>query len=104
MNFDTLRDILLSLIFSYIIIKIFNKHPLNNLDKPYDYFQYYIINNAEDFLKTILITPLLFIFIKFTSKIVFDYDKIGYNIEIINKIIQELYFNIASIVKGNRIK
>ena len=92
-------DILRSVIISYVIIKIFNSHPYNNLESPSDYFDYYIVNNVKDIIKTILAVPIIFLIFRFFNKKT-NSDELRYNTSIIKEIIKELYFNFITIAKA----
>jgi hypothetical protein len=91
-----------SILISYFIIRIFIKHPSNNFEKPYDYYKYYILDNFKDYLKMFLISPFVFIIIKYLYT---KNSQVGaYNFNIISKIVEELYLMIIKIAKGtNRI-
>ena len=89
-------DILLSVIISYIIIKIFNRHPPNKLESSDDYFEYYIVNNVKDIIKTALIVPILFLLVRFFNK-----NNNNYNTNIITNIINELYRSFVIIAKNS---
>ena len=90
-------DILLSVIISYIIIKIFNRHPPNKFESSDDYFEYYIVNNVKDIIKTALIVPILFLLIRFFNK----NNNNNYNTNIITNIINELYRSFVIIAKNS---
>lgn len=89
-------DILLSVIISYIIIKIFNRHPPNKFESSDDYFEYYIVNNVKDIIKTALIVPILFLLVRFFNK-----NNNNYNTSIITNIINELYRSFVIIAKNS---
>ena len=89
-------DILLSVIISYIIIKIFNRHPHNKFESSDDYFEYYIVNNVKDIIKTALIVPILFLLVRFFNK-----NNNNYNTSIITNIINELYRSFVIIAKNS---
>ena len=89
-------DILLSVIISYIIIKIFNRHPPNKFESSDDYFEYYIVNNVKDIIKTALIVPILFLLFRFFNK-----NNNNYNTSIITNIINELYRSFVIIAKNS---
>ena len=89
-------DILLSAIISYIIIKIFNRHPPNKFESSDDYFEYYIVNNVKDIIKTALIVPILFLLFIFFNK-----NNNNYNTSIITNIINELYRSFVIIAKNS---
>lgn len=89
-------DILLSVIISYIIIKIFNRHPPNKFESSDDYFEYYIVNNVKDIIKTALIVPILFLIFRFFNK-----NNNNYNTSIITNIINELYRSFVIIAKNS---
>ena len=90
-------DILLSVIISYIIIKIFNRHPPNKFGSSDDYFEYYIVNNVKDIIKTALIVPILFLLVRFFNK----NNNNNYNTSIITNIINELYRSFVIIAKNS---
>ena len=89
-------DILLSVIISYIIIKIFNRSPPNKFESSDDYFEYYIVNNVKDIIKTALIVPILFLLVRFFNK-----NNNNYNTSIITNIINELYRSFVIIAKNS---
>ena len=91
-------DILLSVIISYIIIKIFNRHPPNKFESSDDYFEYYIVNNVKDIIKTALIVPILFLLFRFFNK---NNNNNNYNTSIITNIINELYRSFVIIAKNS---
>ena len=91
-------DILLSVIISYIIIKIFNRHPPNKFESSDDYFEYYIVNNVKDIIKTALIVPILFLLVRFFNK---NNNNNNYNTSIITNIINELYRSFIIIAKNS---
>lgn len=94
-------DILLSVIISYIIIKIFNRHPPNKLESSDDYFEYYIVNNVKDIIKTALIVPILFLLFRFLLFRFFNKNNSNYNTSIITNIINELYRSFVIIAKNS---
>ena len=89
-------DILLSVIISYTIIKIFNRRPPNKFESSDDYFEYYIVNNVKDIIKTALIVPILFLLFRFFNK-----NNSNYNTSIITNIINELYRSFVIIAKNS---
>ena len=89
-------DILLSVIISYTIIKIFNRSPPNKFESSDDYFEYYIVNNVKDIIKTALIVPILFLLVRFFNK-----NNNNYNTSIITNIINELYRSFVIIAKNS---
>ena len=90
-------DILLSVIISYTIIKIFNRSPPNKFESSDDYFEYYIVNNVKDIIKTALIVPILFLLVRFFNK----NNNNNYNTSIITNIINELYRSFVIIAKNS---
>ena len=90
---------LLSILISYIIINKFSKDPNNNFEKPYDYYKYYIIDTTKDYLKIFLLSPFIFIVIKYLYDM--NRETRMYNFNIISKIVQEMYLMIVKIAKGN---
>ena len=86
-------DILLSVIISYTIIKIFNRRPPNKFESSDDYFEYYIVNNVKDIIKTALIVPILFLLFRFFN------NNNNYNTSIITNIINELYRSFVIMAK-----
>jgi hypothetical protein len=109
MNFETLNNseifqkygppILISVVISYIVIKFFNRSSINKFEKPYDYYKYYIIDTSKDYLKIFLLSPVIFIVIKYLYDI--NSETRMYNFNIISKIVQEVYLMIIKIAKGN---
>ena len=89
----------LSILISYIIITSFSKHSTNNFQKPYDYYKYYFIDISKDYLKIFLISPIIFIIIKYLYSL--SNETRQYNLNIIYKIIEEMYLMIIKIAKGN---
>lgn len=87
-----------SILISYGVIKIFNKGVPNKFEKPYDYYKYYIIDTSKDYLKIFLLSPFIFIVIKYLYDI--NSETRMYNFDIIGKIVQELYLMIIKIAKG----
>jgi uncharacterized membrane protein len=98
MNLEVFLNFLLSLIISYLIIKFFNRHPYNKFETPWDYFEYYVVNNTKDIIKTILIFPFLFLIVGYINKK--TNDNLRSNSNIITEIIKELYFSFVNIAKG----
>lgn len=94
-------DILLSIIISYTIIKIFNRHPPNKFESSDDYFEYYIVNNVKDIIKTALIVPILFLLFRFLLFRFFNKNNNNYNTSIITNIINELYRSFVIIAKNS---
>jgi hypothetical protein len=90
---------LLSLIVSYIVIRNFSKKSNNSFEKPYDYYKYYVIDASKDYLKIFLLSPVIFIVIKYLYDI--NSETRMYNFNIISKIVQEVYLMIVKIAKGN---
>jgi hypothetical protein len=88
-----------SILISYIIIINFSKKPNNSFEKPYDYYKYYIIDTSKYYLKIFLLSPFVFALIKY----LYDMNRESnmYNLDIIGKIVQELYLMIIKIAKGN---
>jgi uncharacterized membrane protein len=98
MNFQVFLNFLLSLIISYVIIKIFNRYPYNKFETPQDYFEYYVINNVKDIIKTIMIFPIVFLIFRYINKK--NSDILRSNSNIITEIIKELYLSFVTIAKG----
>ena len=95
-------DILLSVIISYTIIKIFNRRPPNKFESSDDYFEYYIVNNVKDIIKTALIVPILFLLFRFLLFRFFNKNNNNnYNTSIITNIINELYRSFVIIAKNS---
>ena len=88
-------DLLLSVIISYTIIKIFNRRPPNKFESSDDYFEYYIVNNVKDIIKTALIVPILFLLVRFFN------NNNNYNTSIITNIINELYRSFVIMAKNS---
>ena len=88
-------DLLLSVIISYTIIKIFNRRPPNKFESSDDYFEYYIVNNVKDIIKTALIVPILFLLFRFFN------NNNNYNTSIITNIINELYRSFVIMAKNS---
>jgi len=88
-----------SLLISYLIVTNFNKRKPNNFEKPYDYYKYYIIDTSKDYLKIFLLSPFVFIVIKYLYSM--NSESRIYNLNIISEIIKETYLMIIKIAKGN---
>lgn len=88
-----------SILISYIIIMNFSKKPNNSFEKPYDYYKYYIIDKSKDYFQIILLSPFIFVVIKYLYDM--NSESRMYNFNIIGKILQELYLMIIKIAKGN---
>jgi hypothetical protein len=100
---ETILLYLVSISVSYILIKFFSKNQTNNFEKPYDYFKYYIIDTSKDSLKIFLLSPIIFIIINY----LYNRNKEiqSYNLNILSKIVEEIYLMIVKIAKGyNRIE
>jgi uncharacterized membrane protein len=98
MKFQVFLIFLLSLIISYVIIKFFNRYPYNEFETPQDYFEYYIVNNVKDIIKTISILPIVFLILGYINKK--NSDILRSNSNIITEIIKELYLSFVTIAKG----
>jgi uncharacterized membrane protein len=98
MNFQVFLSFLLSLIISYVIIKLFNTHPYNKFETPEDYFEYYVVNNVKDIIKTIIIFPIVFLIVGYINKK--NSDNLRRNSNIITEVIKELYLSFVTIAKG----
>jgi uncharacterized membrane protein len=98
MNSQVFLNFLISLIISYAIINLFNRYPSNKFETPEDYFEYYVVNNVKDMIKTIIIFPIVFLIVGYINKK--NSDNLLRNSNIITEIIKELYLSFVTIAKG----